>query len=277
MKKQIFLTTLISLLLNANILLAYVPEPKPQKKKNNTPLLQTNGIADKPSLQSLIKKISSKINYKSLEKKFIENPEKLSHQIIPYDLNDDGKQCGVIAVTLLDASENEVWSVLNDWRAFGPHMPNLDYYKTIKVVQKADRFKNKKSLIEGKISPAFFTMHYTLEVEFDKKNKALNWHMLNEKEINKYNKKFGKNLVREECSFLEAIEGSGSLKPYTFKIGDRTVTKTLYYYSPVVEVSTIPMPYFIKKKLTVSGTEEFLEALKKLVSIKKEKSKKKNI
>lgn len=198
-----------------------------------------------------------KVNIRLDEKKL--NAGKIQTFVYEDDTNGNSIRKRVVGVVLLDGPVSTVWEVLEDWDAMGDNVPSLKYNKTIKVLHSDAKQSLKESLIESLLEIAFVKIIYTLHVRFDKQNLRQDWWLVTDREVLDYAKK---NIsVKESSGILKNIEGFQYIEPY----GDGN--KTIYYYAPIVEISG-PIPGWIENKITKSSLEDYLEAIKAMVSDK---------
>ncbi len=157
-----------------------------------------------------------------------------------YAVEGKGKKKRVIGIMLIDAPLETVWHALKDWEAMSDYVPGLDYYKVIHVISKFDNGETQESLIEGKLKIPLVSLFYTMYVKYLPLDRKVEWHLVNDKEIEAYNKK---NIPVKDNTFgIKSVEGYSFLEP--FEDG----AKTIYIYSPVLE-SSIPVPQFIEQYL----------------------------
>jgi hypothetical protein len=161
----------------------------------------------------------------------------------------------IIGVIMINASQAEVWKIIENWDAYGEFVPGLKYYKT--------RFKktffNKpdvvQSYIEGyiKIPVPFVRKTYTLDVNFDRSNYFIKWQLIDNNRIYELNQQ-GLYLTNGS-RVIQNIEGFSYLKPFD------NGKKTIIYYAPVVEIS-IPVPQRVERFLSGTIMKGFMEAIK---------------
>jgi len=188
----------------------------------------------------------------TLDKNLLE-AGKLQSFVHEYKVKGQGKKKRVVGVLLINASPDTVWQVLVNWDSMGEFIPSLDYYRTIKVLSPLGKGLAGRSLIEGKLSFALFSVQYTLDVIFDEPDKLQQWCMLTDDEVINYNKK--SIAVKRSSGGLKNIEGFEYIEPYD------NGAKTIYYYAPIVETS-VPLPGFVERSISKSTLSDYMEAIK---------------
>ncbi len=171
-----------------------------------------------------------------------------------YAVEGKGKKKRVIGIMLINAPPEIVWHSLKDWEAMGDYVPGLDYYKVIHVISKFDNGETQESLIEGKLKIPLISLFYTMYVKYLPSDLRVEWHLVNEKEIEDYNKKNIK--VKDNTFGIKSVEGYSHLQPI------ENNTKTIYFYSPILE-SSIPVPQFIEQYLTKKILTGYLNTARK--------------
>lgn len=168
----------------------------------------------------------------------------------------------VIGVIMIEASQEEVWTVIKNWDAYGEFVPGLKYYKTIqkKIFRTHPDFF--QSFIEGyiKIPVPFIKKTYTLDSLFDQKKYLIKWGMVTNERIQSLNKQGLK--LTTNSSAIQNIEGFSYLKPFD------NGAKTILYYSSVVEIN-IPVPQRVEQFLSGTIMQGFMEALKNRIETQK--------
>jgi len=161
----------------------------------------------------------------------------------------------VIGVIMIKASQDDVWTVIKNWDAYGEFVPGLKYYKTIqkKVFHEHPDFF--QSFIEGyiKIPVPFIKKTYTLDALFDQKKYLIKWGIVTNDRIQKLIQQGLK--LTSNSSAIQNIEGFSYLKPFD------NGTKTILYYSSVVEIN-IPVPHRVEQLLSGTIMKGFMEAIK---------------
>jgi hypothetical protein len=168
----------------------------------------------------------------------------------------------VIGVIMIEGTREDVWSVIQNWDAYGEFVPGLKYYKTIqkKVFREDPAYF--QSFVEGyiKIPVPFVRKTFTLDALFDQKKYLIKWDLVKNDRIVLL-KKQGLSLI-DNSNVIENIEGFSYLKPF------ENETKTILYYSSVVEIN-IPVPQSVEQFLSGTIMKGFMEAIKNRVETQK--------
>ncbi len=160
---------------------------------------------------------------------------------------------GAIAI---DSEPARVWEVMKNWDELGQFVPDVDYYKTILVLEPLENGRIGESVVEGKLDIPFFDIQYTLDVIFDQSKLRQQWRMMTPSEINTYNI-IGIKL-KPSSNGIESIEGMALIKPF------ENGRKAIYIYVSTVEY-TMPLPDFLEDYLARDALIGYLEAVKKRV------------
>ncbi|MEA2101458.1 MAG: hypothetical protein U9P80_02645 [Thermodesulfobacteriota bacterium] len=176
-----------------------------------------------------------------------------------YSTVGEGKKMRVVGMMLIDAPPAELWDVLVDWDAMGPYVSGLDYYKTVHRIEPVGKDSG-QSLIEGKLSIAFFTVLYTLDVRFDRSRFRQEWTMV-DKETAETCRKSGIG-ISDKSGTIKDIQGYEYIEPY----GDGS--RSMYFYAPIVETA-VPLPGFVERAVSKSTLKGYMEGVRKMVAEKK--------
>ncbi|MFZ5569045.1 MAG: hypothetical protein ACOZF0_01480 [Thermodesulfobacteriota bacterium] len=166
------------------------------------------------------------------------------------------KKKQIAGIILINAGPDDVWEVATEWDELGRFVPDVEYYKTILVLEPAGNGRIGKSFIEGKLDVPLFNIQYTLDVMFDQSGLRQEWRLMTPEEINIYNL-IGIQLKRSS-SGIESIEGASWIRPAD---GGR---KVVYIYLSTVEYSMI-LPEFLEEYLSRNALAGYLEGIKKRV------------
>lgn len=170
-----------------------------------------------------------------------------------YDVQGKGKKKRIIGVLLINAPQNAVWSIIEDWDSMSSFVPEVVYQKT-KIILSSSGEK-RETIIESKLNILMFlNVYYILQVRFDKLNFREDWSLIPDEKITEYNAA-GFDLHNNTAG-IKDIEGVEYLEPFNNGSG------TIYFYSPVVETS-IPVPGFIETALSKKSVADFMLSVKK--------------
>ncbi len=173
-----------------------------------------------------------------------------------YPTSGISKKRQIAGIIVIDAGPDRVWEIMKDWDEFGQFVPDVDYYKTMLVLEPIGNGRIGKSFIEGKLDIPLFSIQYTLDVIFDQSHLRQEWRMMTPEEINIYNL-IGINL-KPSSSGIENIEGMALIKPYD------NGNKAIYMYVSTVEY-TMPLPEFLEEYLAKDALAGYMEGVKKRV------------
>ncbi len=174
-----------------------------------------------------------------------------------YAVEGKGKKQRVVGMILLDAPLDKIWKTLNPWEDMEDYVPGLEYSKTIHVVSTLENGEVGEHLVEAKLNVPMVSVIYTLNMKLMPSKYRTEYHLLSEKEIEEYNIK---NVPVKKTTFgLKSVEGYSYYLPV-----DDSNQKTIYVYSPIVEVS-IPLPGFIERYIAKKTLVGYMEGVKKKV------------
>jgi hypothetical protein len=168
----------------------------------------------------------------------------------------------VIGVIMIEATQDEVWDVIQDWDAYGEFVPGLKYYKTIQKTVFQEHPAYFQSFVEGyiKIPVPFVRKTYTLDAIFEQEKYFIQWKLVQYDRIQALNK-LGLSLTKSS-NVVQNIEGFSYLEPFD------NGKKTILYYAPVVEIN-IPVPQSVERFLSGTIMTGFMEAIKNRVENRK--------
>lgn len=167
-----------------------------------------------------------------------------------------GKKRQIAAIVMINAEPEKVWQVLKNWDALGDFVPDVEYYKTLLILEPVEDGKIGKAFIEGRLDVPLFDIRYTLDVRFDSSHYYQEWRMLTPEEISIY-KMIGVG-IQSNSSGIENIEGSTRIKPYG------NGSKALLVYTSTVEYS-MPLPSFLEDYIARSALSGYMLGVKKQV------------
>jgi len=211
-------------------------------------------------LVSMAHAIDTDLNIE-LDQQRLKNGE-LQTFVEPLKSDGPGGKKRVVGVIMIEATQEEVWTVITDWDAYGEYVPGVKYYKTIKKTVFRKHPEYFQSFVEGyiQIPVPFIRKTYTLDALFDQKNFFIRWELVTYDRIQALNKQ-GLSLTKSS-SVVQNIAGFSYLKPFD------NATKTVLYYAPVVEIN-IPVPQSVERFLSGTILSDFMEAIKNRVENQK--------
>ncbi len=173
-----------------------------------------------------------------------------------YPSQGTNKKRQIAGIILIDAVPDSVWDVTKEWDELGQFVPDVDYYKTILVLEPSGNGRIGKSFIEGKLDVPLFNIQYTLDVMFDQSHLRQEWRLMTPEEINIYNL-VGIGLKRSS-SGIESIEGMSWIRP------SDNGQKAVFIYLSTVEYSML-LPEFLEEYLARNALAGYMEGIKKRV------------
>lgn len=138
--------------------------------------------------------------------------------------------------SLVDASVEDVWRVITDFKDFDKFMPGVVYYKPV-------GWKDGRLIVDCRVKVVLMKMDYTLSYIIDGKNHTTYWFYV-------------KGPIKDAQGFFR-------VEPYDAK-------RTLVTYTTTLDVGKA-MPDFIEKTLGKSTFPSIFKSLKKRVALLKQK------
>lgn len=177
-------------------------------------------------------------------------------QIFERHMTGEGKKKKrrIAGIVLINASPDEVWHVMNDWKSMDQFVPDLDYYRVISEGKRHENENMSQLFVEGRLNIPLFNFIYNLDVVSDKSRFLQTWRLMTPEEV-EIIRLVGVE-VKDSTDGIEEIDGYACLEPVD------NGRKSIYTYSTVIEFS-MPVPEFVENYICRNALAGFMEGVKK--------------